>query len=278
MSTSFITITSVSNPRVKQWAQLQDRKFRNREGRYIAEGIHLVQEALRSGAPVESVVFDQERGLPAELTSYLKETGTEASVSASAEPIEWIAVTDAVIRKCTDAETPQSVFAVMRKPELNWRQLFEAKQALVVVVDGVQDPGNLGTIIRSADAVGATGVLIGRGTVDVYNSKTVRSTMGSMFHLPVVEGDLLELLPEAKQQGVCVVSTSLQAEHSCYSFDFRQPTWFVVGNEGKGVSPHVQSLVDESVIIPMQGKAESLNVAMATTVLLYEAMRQRHYR
>ncbi|WP_261378463.1 TrmH family RNA methyltransferase [Paenibacillus agilis] len=272
MSTSFITITSVSNPRVKQWAQLQDRKYRNREGRYIAEGIHLVQEALRSGAPVESVVFDQERGLPAELTSYVKETET------SSQPIEWIAVTDAVIRKCTDAETPQSVFAVMRKPELNWRQLFEAKQALVVVVDGVQDPGNLGTIIRSADAVGATGVLIGRGTVDVYNSKTVRSTMGSMFHLPVVEGDLLELLPEAKEQGVCVVSTSLQAEHSCYSFDFRQPTWFVVGNEGKGVSPQVQSLVDESVIIPMQGQAESLNVAMATTVLLYEAMRQRHYR
>ncbi|MBD8499169.1 RNA methyltransferase [Paenibacillus sp. CAU 1523] len=269
-----MTISSVSNPRVKQWAQLQDRKFRNREGRYIAEGIHLVQEALRSGAPVESVVFDQERGLPPELTSYLKETGT----GASAEPIEWIAVTDAVIRKCTDAETPQSVFAVMRKPELNWRQLFEAKQALVVVVDGVQDPGNLGTIIRSADAVGATGVLIGRGTVDVYNSKTVRSTMGSMFHFPVVEGDLLELLPEAKEQGVCVVSTSLQAEHSCYSFDFCQPTWLVVGNEGKGVSPQVQSLVDESVIIPMQGQAESLNVAMATTVLLYEAMRQRHYR
>ncbi|MGZ9585414.1 TrmH family RNA methyltransferase [Paenibacillus marinisediminis] len=260
-------ITSVNNIRVKQWAQLQERKHRNREGRFIAEGVHLVQEALRSGAGVECVVFHDEKGIPAELTDLLH----------ASDEIEWVAVTDAIIKKCTETETPQPVFAVVKKSSSNWRSVFEDRGALVVAVDGVQDPGNLGTIIRTADAVGATGVVLGKGTVDVYNSKTVRSTMGSLFHLPVVEGDLSELLAEAKRHGARVVSASLQAEDTCYSHSFREPTWLVVGNEGQGVSAEIQALVDASVIIPMRGQAESLNVAMATSVLLYEAMRQRYY-
>ncbi|NHN34550.1 RNA methyltransferase [Paenibacillus sp. S3N08] len=146
---------------------------------------------------------------------------------------------------------------------------------LVVVIDGVQDPGNLGTIIRSADAVGATGVLLGKGTVDLYNPKTVRSTMGSLFHLPIASGDLHALLPAAAEQGVAIVTTSLQATSSCYDFDFRRPVWFVIGNEGQGVSAEVSALSTEQILIPMQGKAESLNAAMAATVVLFEAMRQR---
>lgn len=267
MSYSTNVITSVQNTRVKQWVQLQERKHRNREGKFIAEGIHLVQEALRSGAPVECVVYHDEYGVPAEIKD----------VQSSGLDIEWIAVTEAVLKKCTETETPQPVFAVVKKSSSNWRRVFEDQAALVVAVDGVQDPGNLGTIIRTADAVGATGVVLGKGTVDLYNSKAVRSTMGSMFHLPIVEGDLNELLPEAKRHGAQVVSTSLQAEETCYSHSFAGATWIVVGNEGKGVSDSVQALVDASVIIPMRGQAESLNVAMATSVMLYEAMRQRYY-
>lgn len=264
---SINSITSLHNPRVKQWTQLQERKHRSREGRFIAEGVHLVQEALRSQSTVECVVYDMDKGIPNELRL----------AAANEGEVEWIGVTDAIIRKCTDTETPQPLFAVMKKPATDWRYLFEDKQALVVAVDGVQDPGNLGTIIRTADAVGATGVVVGRGTVDLYNSKTVRSTMGSLFHLPVVEGDLEELIPEAKRHHVRVVSTSLQAEANCYEHSFTGPTWLVVGNEGKGVSAQVQALVDDAVIIPMRGQAESLNVAMATSVLLYEAMRQRYF-
>lgn len=262
------TILSLSNPRVKQWTQLQERKHRNREGRFIAEGIHLVQEALRSKVEVECVVFREDLGFPDELSGF----------RYVAEDVEWIGVTEAILKKCTETETPQPVFAVVKKSPADWRLVFEDVNALVVAVDGVQDPGNLGTIIRTADAVGATGVVLGKGTVDLYNSKTVRSTMGSLFHLPVVEGDLLELLPEAKRHGAHVVSTSLQATDTCYSYSFAAPTWLVVGNEGKGVSAEVQAQVDATMIIPMRGQAESLNVAMATSVLLYEAMRQRHYK
>lgn len=271
-----LSITSIQNNKVKSWVQLKERKHRNREGLFIVEGIHLVLEALRSDMQVDVVAYNMERGVPQELEPFhLWEEGEQSS--GRAQDTEWIAVTDAIIRKCSDTETPQPVFAIVHKPAASVDSLLALPNSLVVVVDGVQDPGNLGTIIRTADAVGADGVVIGRGTVDLYNSKTIRSTMGSLFHLPVVEGNLAELLPAAQGRGVRLASTSLQATHSCYSYDYRQATWLIVGNEGQGVSQNVQSLVDDTIIIPMRGQAESLNVAMATTVLLYEAMRQRHF-
>ncbi|MDT8979493.1 RNA methyltransferase [Paenibacillus sp. chi10] len=272
-----LSITSIQNNKVKSWVQLKERKHRNREGLFIVEGIHLVLEALRSDMQVDVVAYDMNSGIPQELEPFhLQEEGGISS-SGRAPDTEWIAVTDAIIRKCSDTETPQPVFAIVHKPAASVDSLLASPNSLVVVVDGVQDPGNLGTIIRTADAVGADGVVIGKGTVDLYNAKTIRSTMGSLFHLPVVEGDLAELLPAAQARGVRLASTSLQATHSCYSYDYRPATWLVVGNEGQGVSQNVQSLVDDTIIIPMRGQAESLNVAMATTVLLYEAMRQRHY-
>jgi TrmH family RNA methyltransferase len=263
-------ITSVQNPRVKGWTQLLDKKGREKQGQFIIEGVHLVQEALSSGTGVDTLVYASERQneLPFDLLELADEQG-----------VECFAVTEAVLSKCTDTQTPQAVFAVLRK--LHWEpaDLLTSARAgspgLVVVIDGMQDPGNLGTIIRSADAVGATGVLLGKGTVDLYNPKTVRSTMGSLFHLPIAQGDLEQLLPLAAEQGVAVVTTSLQGTSSCYEFDFRQPVWFVIGNEGQGVSPKVSALTTEHIRIPMQGSAESLNAAMAGTVVLFEAMRQR---
>ncbi|MEK3913214.1 RNA methyltransferase [Paenibacillus sp. FSL H7-0331] len=277
-------ITSVHNPRVKAWAQLLDKKGRDQQQQYMIEGVHLVQEALASGVKIEVLVYAEERqqSLPPGMLQ-----------SAESADIECIAVSEAVLNKCTDALTPQAVFAVL--PKLSWKpqdllQPYEIDRkhstssketsaasapSLVVVIDGVQDPGNLGTIIRSADAVGATGILLGKGTVDLYNPKTVRSTMGSLFHLPIASGDLVEWLPSAASQGVAIVTTSLQATASCYEFDFRRPVWFVIGNEGQGVSPEVSRLATEHIRIPMQGKAESLNAAMAATVVLFEAMRQR---
>jgi TrmH family RNA methyltransferase len=162
-------------------------------------------------------------------------------------------------------------------------------RALVVVVDGVQDPGNLGTIIRSADAVAATGVIVGRGSADVYNPKTLRATMGSLFHLPIVSGvDLPALLAQVaaeaiegsgagEARGPQVVGATLRATLSCFDADMTQPTWLVLGNEGAGVSPAVAGCVTREVRIPMPGRAESLNVAMAATVLLFEALRQRRF-
>jgi TrmH family RNA methyltransferase len=257
-------IVSPQNPRVKEWVQLLERRGREKQGKFLIEGFHLVEEAVKAGAPITTIVYSLDKDKPEELYA-----ATEAR-------IEWIGVSGQVLEKCSDAHTPQGIFAVVEKPTLAAEELWTTGlRDLVVVIDGVQDPGNLGTIIRSADAVGASGILLGAGTVDVYNPKTIRSTMGSLFHLPIVEGDLLDILPRAKAEGAQLVTTSLQAEHSCYETDLCRPTWIILGNEARGVSPEVAAESDRKVIIPMQGQAESLNVAMAATVLLFEASRQR---
>ncbi|WP_409347289.1 TrmH family RNA methyltransferase [Paenibacillus sp. MBLB4367] len=259
-------ILSVQNPKVRQWSLLLTKKGRDTQGKFLVEGTHLVQEALQSGIALEALLYSLEKGLPAELAPLLPDRSV------------CIGVSEEVLAKCSDTQTPQGVVAVADKPELAPLSLLEHPQPLVVVLDGVQDPGNVGTIVRSADAAGATGIVLGRGTADLYNPKTVRATMGSLFHLPIAEADLDELLPLANAKGVRLVGTSLQAEANCYELDLQAPTWLIVGNEGSGVSPQVERYVTHRTIIPMRGKAESLNVAMATTVLLFEAARQREFQ
>jgi len=264
-------ISSLQNEKVKQWASLLDKKYRDRSGQFLIEGVHVVLEALKGNADVKTIVYDTERGIPAEL-KHERETNDSAATFG----LEWVQASRAVMSKCTGTDTPPPVFAVLSKLSSDSAALFR-KNCLVVVLDGVRDPGNAGTIIRSADAVGADAVILGKGCVDLYNPKTVRSTMGSLFHLPIIEADLKELLPQARSKGVKLVGTSLQAEHTCYGYDWTQSTWLLMGSESEGLSPMVRELVDESVIIPMVGQAESLNVAMAATVLLYESLRQRTY-
>ncbi len=171
---------------------------------------------------MECIVYDADKGIPAELKG-----GT-----AAAAPCEWVSAPAPVLAKCTGTTTPPPVFAVVSKPTYNSEKLFN-EQALVIVLDGVSDPGNVGTIIRSADAVGADAVVLGKNCADVYNPKTVRSTMGSLFHLPVIEADLGQLLPEAKQHGIRLTGTSLQANHSCYGCDWTKATWLVMATNPK---------------------------------------------
>lgn len=260
-------LSSASNPRVKEWAKLLERKYREREGKFLLEGFHLVKEALDAGWPLEAVAYDPGSDV---LNAFEKYSDGEQQNG----PV-WIPVSPEIIIKCSETETPQPVFAVAMKRPPGKELLFDQEHGLVVVLDGVQDPGNVGTIVRSAAASGATAVILGKGTVDLYNPKTIRSTMGALFHVPVLESDLTELLTEAKEKGIKLAGTSLQASKSCYSYDFRKSVWLVFGNEGSGISAAVSDLVDDNLIIPMTGRAESLNVAMASTILLFEAQRQR---
>ncbi|NMO95591.1 TrmH family RNA methyltransferase [Paenibacillus lemnae] len=260
-------ILSLQNARVKSWVQLQEKKHREKQSKYLVEGIHLVQEALLAGADVEVVAYDRDQGIPAELRN-LPDLGRK---------VEWIGVTEAIIAKISDASTPQPVLGIVRKEQGPWDKLLQNAGRPVIVLDGVQDPGNVGTIIRSADASGAAGVVLGKGCADLYNPKTVRSTMGSLFHLPVIEGDLEELLPQAKERGARLVTTSLEGKAAAFHYDYTGSCWIVIGSEGRGVSPEVTAMVNDAVIIPMPGRAESLNAAMAATILLFEALRQREY-
>ncbi|WP_411345261.1 TrmH family RNA methyltransferase [Paenibacillus sp. WLX1005] len=261
-------ILSTQNARVKEWAQLLEKKHRDKQEKFIIEGIHLVSEALRSDWDIQYIVYDTDKGIPAELRE---------DISTYSGGAQYVAVSQAVLEKCTDTKTPQPVFAIVYKRNALLSTLLTDEQGIVMVLDGVQDPGNVGTIIRSADASGAKGIVLGKGCADLYNPKTIRSTMGSLFHLPVLESDLTEVLPAARKQGARLISTSLQGSTSCYEYDFHSGAWIVIGNEGKGISEQTAALVEEHVLIPMQGQAESLNAAMASTVLLFEAMRQRGF-
>ncbi|WP_458121318.1 TrmH family RNA methyltransferase [Paenibacillus sp. Z6-24] len=259
-------ILSTQNARVKEWAQLLEKKHRDKQEKFIIEGIHLVSEALRSDWDIQYIVYDTEKGIPAEL---------QADIASYSGGAQYVAVSEAVLAKCTDTRTPQPVFAIVYKRNALLQSILTVPKGIVIVLDGVQDPGNVGTIIRSADASGAAGVILGQGCADLYNPKTIRSTMGSLFHLPVLEGNLQDILTAAKEQGAVLLSTSLQAEKSCYTYNFGSGAWIVIGNEGKGISESTAAMVDEHILIPMQGQAESLNAAMASTILLFEAMRQR---
>ncbi len=258
-------IESSQNPRVKQWAELLTKKGREKQDKFLIEGVHLVQEALKAGVDIESILYSAVRGWPAEIEPH------------RAEGLERIPVSEAVLKKCADTLTPQSICAVVRRRPGRVEDILARKPALAVVVDGLQDPGNLGTIIRTADAVQAAGVLIGAASVDVYNPKTIRSTMGSFFHVPVAVCDLKQVLPSARQRAIRLVYTDLRADRHCYEADFTEDVWFVIGSEAHGVSDDIAGFADQRVRIPMHGQAESLNAAMAASVLLYEAFRQRHY-
>jgi len=231
---------------------LEKRKAREDEGKFVVEGEHLIEEA---GENVEFIIHT--RALP----SYLA-AGNRA-----------VKVSQKEFARMSSVMTPAGLLAVVRKPE---QTLADIKPGLVVFCVEIQDPGNLGTIIRGADAAGAAGVILSRGTVDLFNQKVIRSTQGSLFHLPIVQiKDAAETIRQLKKRGFKVVATEGQGARPHFKADLSGPVVILIGNEGAGLSPEVMKLADETVSIPMPGKAESLNAAMAATVILYEAVRQR---
>lgn len=237
---------------------LEKRKARRKEQRFVVEGPHLIEEA---GDLIDFVIYSER--LP--ILEKLKQKGIDCC-KVSGEQFAGI----------SEVETPQGILAVVREQEFGLRDVLKSSNPLVVFCAGVQDPGNLGTIIRTADAVGASGVIVSRGTVDLYNAKVIRSTMGSLFHLPITHvDDVQETVEYLKSRKVRIVATDTRAGKDYFSAELKGPTAILIGNEGAGLAEETVKLADEAVKIPMPGKAESLNVGISTAVILYEALRQR---
>lgn len=154
--------------------------------------------------------------------------------------------------------------------------ILEKKDKFIIILDEIQDPGNMGTIIRTADAFGASGVVLTPNCVDIYNPKVVRSTMGSLFHIPIAQvEDKIQLIEELKNKHVKIYATSLESANYVYDIDFRRDFALVIGNESKGISQQILDLADNIVKIPIMGNAESLNAAIASSIIMYETVRQR---
>ncbi|WP_027409557.1 TrmH family RNA methyltransferase [Anoxybacteroides tepidamans] len=244
-------IESTKNQQVKQWKKLLTKKEREQTGLFIIEGFHLVEEALKSGIEIVDIILDETKQLP-------------PSWNAAHLPITL--VTGDVMKAISDTETPQGIAAVckqLKHDELDW------SKAQVLLIDAVQDPGNVGTMIRTADAVGIDAVILGEGCVDVYNPKVIRATQGSLFHLPVIRGSLHEWVETFKEKGVSIYGTSLENGEDYRNVQPDGPFALLVGNEGSGVNKELLEQTTKNLYIPIYGQAESLNVAVATGILLY---------
>lgn len=265
-------ITSVQNPLIKRLHALLDRKGREEAGSFLIEGAHLVEEALHSGAEITTLLYDSEREWDA---------GCRRALENSGQQIQVIAANAAVLAKLSETKSPQGIVAVVKKSRHSWEewlknQLQSCEDILLLYLDEIQDPGNLGTILRTAEAAGVNGVVLGKGSVDLYNGKVVRATMGALFRMPVFTRPLPQTAEEWKVQGGRVFISSLSERSRSYDeVDYRGKTAIVIGNEGRGVSREMIELADLQVHIPIYGQAESLNAAVAAGLFMYEARRKR---
>ncbi len=243
-------IESTQNPRVKQWKKLQTKKERNKTGLFLIEGIHLIEEALKYKAYVKELIVRE---------------GTEYSL-LDARDIDIFEVTEEIMNTVSDTETPQGIAAVCGMKGTAPINIATAK---LLLIDNVQDPGNLGTMIRTADAVGMDAVILGEGCVDLYNGKVIRATQGSLFHIPIMDGDLEVWIKRLNVIGVPVYGTALEGARNFKEIESQEHFALLVGNEGNGVDPNLLKQTDDNLYIPIYGQAESLNVSIATGILLY---------
>ncbi|MDO4616016.1 MAG: RNA methyltransferase [Lachnospiraceae bacterium] len=255
-------ITSVSNSRVKQVVQLNTKsKARRESGLFTAEGLKLFREVPKQW--VDSVYVTE---------SFAKEH-REMLRGIDAELVD-----DKVFAKMCDTKTPQGILTVIKIPSYRREDLLgNGKTPFLMVLEDLQDPGNAGTILRTAEGAGVTGVILSKKTVDLFAPKTIRSTMGSIFRMPfVVEENLSEALDWLKLQGVETYAAHLKGQHSYSEEDYRKGCAFLVGNEGNGLTEQLSARADHLIRIPMEGQVESLNASIAAAILMYTVHAQRN--
>ena len=243
-------ITSLKNPKVAAWKALKDRKGRRESGCFLVEGRKMVEEALASAFDVETVLVQEGMELPDGLTMPVYELPAH------------------VLAAVCDTKTPQGIAAVVQMKEQS------ALGKHIVVLDGVQDPGNVGTIIRTADAAGLDGVLLSNQCADVFSPKVLRATMGSIFRMNLrTTDDLPGELTKLREKGYSILSSQLDGTPFYEREKVAERFALIIGNEGNGVSEQVQQTATHRVRLPMRGGAESLNAAIAAAIMMYELMR-----
>lgn len=258
-------VASRQNARIKELRRLFHEAAPSDKSEVAIEGVHLLEEAIRSGLRLETVFFSESARERAH--KLLPQLSTHTEV---------LLLPDEVFASAVPTETPQGVAALVRVRSYGFDDALSLEPALVVISVGLQDPGNLGTIVRSAEAFGATGVLLGERTVSQWNWKAIRASAGSMFRLPMVKFKLAAAVPGMKERGVRVLATSSHKGTVISEVDLHGPVALLVGSEGSGLPKDVLAQADEIVAIPQSPRVESLNAGIAASIILYEAARQRN--
>lgn len=262
-------ITSTSSSQVKHVISLLSKaKERKKNNEYVVEGIRMVSEAQ---ADLLVKIYMSER-FQNNNSEYVKELVKKQGISD--DSIEIVA--DNVFDRMSQTQTPQGIMAVVRMKDNSLSDMLSGNP-LLILVENLQDPGNLGTIIRMGEGAGVTGVIMSPNTVDIYNPKTIRSTMGSIFRVPFVYvQDFSDAVSQCQNAGIKVYAAHLDGNNTYLGEDYSTPTAFLIGNEGNGLTDDITKQADTLIRIPMEGEVESLNAAIACTILTYEAVRQRN--
>ncbi len=262
-------IESADNPKIKWAASLHQRKERERRGEFIAEGIRLAETAIESSWPLLLCLVSEHAINNSRIEKII------ASLQKKNCPVYL--TSSNVYKKASATETPQGILLIIKKESLSLSAMPFNNVHFLTILDRIQDPGNAGTILRTADAAGCTGVIAISGTVDLFSDKTVRSAMGSVFHIPIVtQVTYSELFSYLKENSISCFASMLDKKAApYYAMDYRQPIALAFGNEGNGVSDEIGNFM-KHIFIPMAGQTESLNVAAASAIILYEAFRQRY--
>ena len=262
-------ITSTSSSQVKHVISLLSKaKERKKNNEYVVEGIRMVSEVP---ADLLVKIYMSER-FQNNNSEYVKELVKKQGISD--DSIEIVA--DNVFDRMSQTQTPQGIMAVVRMKDNSLSDMLSGNP-LLILVENLQNPGNLGTIIRMGEGAGVTGVIMSPNTVDIYNPKTIRSTMGSIFRVPFIYvQDFGEAVSECQKSGVKVYAAHLDGKNTYLGEDYSTSTAFLIGNEGNGLTDDITKQADTLIRIPMEGEVESLNAAIACTILTYEAVRQRN--
>ncbi len=257
-------ISSISNQQVKEITKLQKQpKYRKASSLFIAEGFKMLKEAAENGCLVKTYI-------------------SEFVLEKKYESLEWLCkefpyetVSDQVFRQLSGTVTTQGILGIVKQPSYSITDILDDKKHIWLLLDDIRDPGNLGTIMRTAEGAGMSAVIMGKGTADLFNPKTVRSTMGAIFRMPFVYvDDITEIIKQIKDNGYSVYGTAMKGSITYDMADYTKGAGIVIGNEANGIQDSVLECITGSINIPMDGKLESLNAAVAAAVVMYEAARQ----
>ena len=255
-------ITSKDNELIKNIKKLKDKKYRDERNEFIVEGIKMVGEAIKEEANIKNIIICDDCYNNCEIPSELKYEIAKRKI---------IYVSQKVFDSITDVTNPQGILAVVEKNKVND---IDYKQDFFLILDDIQDPGNIGTILRTADSINLNQIIVSSKTADAFNPKVVRSTMGAIFRINVIVcEDLSGVISQLKKHKVKIAVTDLKTDKSIYDVDYKK-TAVIIGNEANGVSEKLLERADVKIKIPMTGKTESLNAAVATGIILYEKQRQ----
>jgi len=266
-SMGYPRIISTANRHIRDAIQIREKRTKFRHAAFLIEGFHLLEMAVNGGAQISEVYVTNAFMSKKEHRRFLRRMDRVAG--------EIFEVTDQVMARITDTGTPQGITAVVSCRPVKPGEIALRYPSLIVVIDGIQDPGNLGTIIRTADAAGADAVFLLPGTCDAFMPKVVRSTAGSIFNIPVVSAEQDIVIAWLSEKNIALAITAAHAEKDIFSADLSMPLAIAFGNEARGVSSRLKKAADRSLRIPIFGKAESLNVATSAGICLYEIVRQR---